>query len=187
MAGTSSTPEMKNAFFVPFDCDTAEIPPHQPADESEKIPQKKMMEGRYPASGFVPRKLEIVDGPGTMLDLSMEDEERTDHPIEKFQRCVSFQWKKFHGVIWRLIMIVVLIGYSVYFGFAIAYSVDMATTLIVLTSLGLAMAVYVFIRDNFGEKIYRHCLHPIGAFLDKYWHIITWSVPHCQYLSLSCL
>lgn len=149
---------IRDAYFLPFDESKAKT------DE-----RSSSSSDRLSIESFDPEK--CLDPAIRYLD---PPEGLRPHPIEKFQRCLSISCKKFNRLIWRLVAVALLVGYSVYFGFAIAYSVEMASALIVVTCLAVALAVYVFIRDHFGDQIYEKCLEPIEALIDRNWDCIKW-------------
>lgn len=74
----------------------------------------------------------------------------------------------------RSILFLMFVGYSVYFGFALAYNLEWSIALIVFTSLAVFFIVYGFIRDRYGSVIYAKVLQPIGQFLNRFWPIIKW-------------
>lgn len=151
---------MRDAYFLPFDESKAK------SDDDESC---NSASDRRSIESFDPEK--CLDPAIRYLD---PPEGRRPHLIEQFQRCLSVSCKRFSRLIWRFVAFAVLVGYSVYFGFAIEYSVEMATALIVVTCLGVALAVYVYIRDHFGDKIYEKCLKPIETLIDRNWNCIKW-------------
>ncbi|CAH1792803.1 unnamed protein product [Owenia fusiformis] len=76
----------------------------------------------------------------------------------------------------NIFMGVLLVGYSVYFVFALLYSVQGATALIVMTSIAVFFIVYAFLRDHFGDTVNRVVFVPLGRLLDKHWFWLKWIV-----------
>lgn len=74
----------------------------------------------------------------------------------------------------RLIIALVLIGYTVYFAFSVKHSVDGAVALICLTAITIFLMAYVWVRDHWGRTIYNNCMKPIGHFLDTNWYWLQW-------------
>ncbi|CAD5122328.1 unnamed protein product [Dimorphilus gyrociliatus] len=61
----------------------------------------------------------------------------------------------------KLILLILLIGYSVYFGLAIRHSVSGAKPLIVITSIVVFFLIYYALKAVFGKKIYKSVLKPM--------------------------
>ena len=75
----------------------------------------------------------------------------------------------------RHVFIIVFLGlYTIYFGFAIAKSVDGAMALIVLTSITVLLYIYVQIRDNLGSGIWKICLNPALRCIRRYRACVKW-------------
>ena len=78
------------------------------------------------------------------------------------------------SVIGKIILFLLLIGYTVYFAFAVKRSVDGSKALIILTCITIYCIIYSFIRDAFGEQIYRRIFKPIGQLITGNWFCIKW-------------
>ena len=81
---------------------------------------------------------------------------------------------KYADVLKKIIYGLLLVTYTVYFAFAIKYSVDLATGLIGITSIVLICMFYIYIRDNFGDAIDEKCLSPVSNFLERIWPVLKW-------------
>lgn len=97
-----------------------------------------------------------------------------NHPIIKLQNTTVHYYDKYGSTIWKVVGFVSFVVYSIYLGFAINYSVSMATALIVVTSLSILLVVYGLIRDAYGDRIHEACFKPIGECWDRNYHVIKW-------------
>lgn len=97
-----------------------------------------------------------------------------DHPIVKLQDNTQYFCANYGKIVWRVIAVLCLIGYTIYLGFAINHSVSMATAFIVVTCLVIFFLIWGFIRDNYGDEINRVVLEPLSDAWDRNFHIIKW-------------
>ena len=111
-------------------------------------------------------------------DFEVSDDEDS---MEEDPNCVTSIQNKtkvfcgtYSSVITKIVAVVCLILYTVYFAFAINYSYELAETLIWITVLVVLCIVYVFIRDTFGDQISEHCLDPMINFISQRWSTLQW-------------
>lgn len=107
-------------------------------------------------------------------DLSLEKNE--DNPVYRLQSACVAVCTHHSQTIQRCIVALLLAGYTVYFGFAVHYSVQHSMALIVITALVLALIVYRWVRDHYGTAIQHHCFSPLSRVFDNNWFWIKWSV-----------
>lgn len=94
-------------------------------------------------------------------DSFAENENQSHSKLVKFRMGLNkFYANNARGVI-RGVLLVLLIGYSIYFGFAIRHSVNGAKPLIIITSIVVFFIFYYTIKAKFGKQIYRGVLRPI--------------------------
>lgn len=74
----------------------------------------------------------------------------------------------------RAVLFCLFCAYWIYFGFAVAYDLELAVSLIVMTGIVIFCIIYVYIRNHFGEKIYNSCCLPIGVVWDRTWPTTKW-------------
>ena len=103
-----------------------------------------------------------------------DDEE--NNLVEGCQRVIVDSCTRYRSVLFKLIVAVLVVGYTLYFAAAVVHNVDKATALIVITSLTSVAVVYVIVRDRFGDVIYRRCLRPTGDLVDRCWPVLKWYV-----------
>ena len=108
-------------------------------------------------------------------------EDGSRHAVSLLQKGVASFCKKYGTYVWRGILVVILITYTVYLGLAIAHSVSKATPLIVLTSLTVAYVAYLFVKKHFGDYIYKNLFTPISDVFDRYWGCIKWWVSNLSH------
>lgn len=123
--------------------------------------------------------LEIPDMVGLpsaeMVDESVQTRAPRQGAIHKFQDTMDNFFHKYGGLLGKLVVVLLLVGYTVYFVFALVYRMDDSTTvLIVLTSLTVFFIIYGYLRDRFGERVYDTAVSPIETFLTSKWYIIKW-------------
>lgn len=88
--------------------------------------------------------------------------EKTNSKVLEIRAELNDIWRKNTKTIIRIILFFVLLGYSVYLGFAIKHSLKGAKPLIIITGIVMFFIIYNSIRDNFGDRIYEKCLkHPV--------------------------
>ena len=86
---------------------------------------------------------------------------------------------QYSSMITKIVIAVCLIGYTIYLGFAINYSLEDSRILIYLTALVVFCIIYVFIRDTFGDTINKYFLDPVSDWVTERWHILQWYVFKC--------
>ena len=136
-------------------------------------------QGTYPVPGP-----ESSNGGAGVYEMPIDSKEETgfygDVPktsagvVYKLQSNLAAGCIKYKTSIVNVVLLLLLIGYTVYFAFAIKYSVEGATALIVITCLVVAWLCYAYIRDTFGEKIYACCLGPCVNAIIRNWHCLQW-------------
>ena len=116
-----------------------------------------------------------TDLTGSSSSLTSSDGSYTsENCVHHFQTRVIDFVKEYSSYISKLFIFFSLVGYTIYLGFAINYSVEMARALIVITAIVLFCLIYVFIRDTFGDTIYNKCYVPVFSPLEKNWNTIQW-------------
>ena len=71
--------------------------------------------------------------------------------------------------------VVFLIGYLIYFVFAVSLDAERATDLIYVTAFGFFCFIYWFVKKLFGTQI-SECFAPIGNFIAGRKNILKWYV-----------
>ena len=100
--------------------------------------------------------------------------QRQQSRVGKMQHSVSTTVRTYSSTLKNMILFLLLALYTAYFTWALIYSIDSATALIVLTCLTVAGIIYSYISNHYGEKIYINILKPIGDFVGKHWHWARW-------------
>ena len=102
------------------------------------------------------------------------------HWVLRLQQSVTTIVRQHNALIRHGVVIFCLLGYFVYLGFAIHYSIVLAEPLIIITAAVLLILLYIFIRDNYGEVIYHRACMPASRWIDRQWYWIKWWVPGSQ-------
>ena len=74
----------------------------------------------------------------------------------------------------NVVLFAMLVGYTIYLGFAISYDAKLAQSLVIMTACVVFLILYSVISDLFGEAIYENCLAPCWKPIGDRWHIIQW-------------
>ena len=136
---------------------------------SGSAPDKEKSKSRKPISNG------DTDSIGTSSSLTSSSESYSSkNCVHQFQNQVTGFVNEYSSYISKLLIFISLAGYTVYLGFAINYSVEMARALIVITAIVLFCLVYIFIRDNFGDTIYSKCYVPVFSPIENNWNTIQW-------------
>ena len=98
------------------------------------------------------------------------------HWVTSLQQRVLDFFARSSDALSLILTVLFYVGYFVYLGFAVAYSVELATPLLVITGFVLFVKFYAFIRDNYGDVISNKCCLPLNDFIDKNWFYLKWSV-----------
>ncbi|ELU12189.1 hypothetical protein CAPTEDRAFT_123339 [Capitella teleta] len=119
----------------------------------------------------------VSDPPSYSSEFRVYPEEiLSKHPVKRLHQkagsCVSSHPK----AIGRMVLMLMFVGYTIYFVFAVRYNAESARALIVLTALFVFCVVYCFIRDHFGNTIYKYCIGPVERALRKNWSWLRWFV-----------
>ena len=72
--------------------------------------------------------------------------------------------------------VVFLIGYLIYFAFALSLDADRATDLIYVTAFGFFCFIYWLVKKFFGKQISHCCCQPVGNFFIARRRILNWFV-----------
>ena len=94
--------------------------------------------------------------------------------VYQLQRAVSRGCSAHGSIIVKLILFLLLAGYTVYFAFAIRHSVDGARALIVITCLCIALIGYSLVKKYFGKQIYSTVCLPVSNIFWKWWPVLKW-------------
>ena len=96
------------------------------------------------------------------------------HPVIRFQRFCVQSVRHHDTLIRRLVVSFCLFGYVIYLGFAIHHSLYKAVPLLIITGAVIIILLYILIRDNFGEDIYRAVCMPSSRIMDAHWYWLQW-------------
>ena len=72
--------------------------------------------------------------------------------------------------------VVFLIGYLIYFAFAVSLDADRATDLIYVTAFGFFCFIYWLVKKFFGKQISHCCCQPLAHLFAGRKHILKWFV-----------
>ena len=85
--------------------------------------------------------------------------------VQIIQTVVHGFLKKRKQLIKRVLLVAALLGYILYFCFAVWYNTSGAMILIILTSLVVFTVTHKFVMKRWGTLIREKCVHPIGKIL----------------------
>ena len=108
--------------------------------------------------------------------VALSDNEQSKNISRRFQRWGSTAWGRYKKKIGYSVLILFLIGYTIYFGFALAHSVSGALALIVITCIVIVLIIYNVIKRIAGDWIWKHLLRPCKRGIDKQWFWLKWYV-----------
>ncbi len=95
--------------------------------------------------------------------------------IERVHSCFCNCFARRKTLIKRIVCVIFIIAYFVYFGCAVHYSFTGATVVVVLTCLVGGYLIFKFIWKKAGGKIYQCCCAPVGRFFQsKFWSYFRW-------------
>ncbi|CAH1780061.1 unnamed protein product [Owenia fusiformis] len=121
----------------------------------------------------------LLSNPECVLQLTDDQENTYAQRIEALQN----KWGDFlmnnAKSLWRIIYIILILLYSVYFGFAIWFSPKGATFLIVVTLLVVTSWTYSVISDLYGKRIsksLKDLTQPCSKISNKKWRYINWII-----------
>jgi len=77
-------------------------------------------------------------------------------------------------VIGKILTVLMLVSFSIYFVFAVMHSVHTATALIAMTAFALFCYTYSFIKKHFGDFLWDNILEPIANAWTKSWPTLQW-------------
>ena len=115
--------------------------------------------------------------PGAQTETSSEADSadlKNNGRVFRLQRAVGKGCSNNSTYIIRAVLLLLLVGYTVYFAFAIKHSVKGARALIVLTSLTVFLIGYYYVKKYFGKRIYKGVCVPLGSIFNKVWPILRW-------------
>ena len=72
------------------------------------------------------------------------------------------------------LFVLCLIGYMIYFVFALTNDFDEAKDLLYVTVFGAVCLIYWFFKKHYGRPIWKNVLKPIKNQLKKVWKFIKW-------------
>ena len=98
------------------------------------------------------------------------------HWVTSLQRHILDFFARNSKVFGTIVTVLFYVGYFVYLGFAVAYSIDLATPLLIITAFILFIKGYAYIRDHYGDVISDKCCLPVNTFIDNNWFYLKWSV-----------
>ena len=156
--------------------------------------QDNMTSDKHVPDGTTPQPVGLYDKP-TVIELDRVDSatyggapfvfkgalkkprveiQRQKSRVGKIQHSVSTTVRTYSSIIKNFVIFLFLVLYTAYFIWALVYSIDGATALIVLTCLTVACIIYSYISNHYGETIYKHVLKPLGDLIDKHWPWAQW-------------
>ena len=94
--------------------------------------------------------------------------------ISKFQQSLSKCTGEQNSLIKRVILFIVLTAYASYFIIALNHDYEGAEVLLIVTCCIAGLCVYVIIRDNLGDKIYKLILKPVFVQFGGIWPHLKW-------------
>ena len=146
--------------------------PNKPSSGNKPLPAKKQFSSIDEASEETSssEKTEILDE----SDESSIDGDSSPTCVTQCQNTTMDACRKYSSQIVKVVLALCLIGYTVYFAFAIKYSVEGSKMLIYLTCLTVFCILYVIVRDTFGATISRVVIDPISGWIDKHWSTLKW-------------
>ncbi|CAH1792806.1 unnamed protein product [Owenia fusiformis] len=80
--------------------------------------------------------------------------------IAKSRGGMGGRLKSAGGWLSKIVLLIMLLGYTCYFIAALVYSVEKARALIVITAIVVTLIFYTFIRNHYGERIYEKIFQP---------------------------
>ena len=128
--------------------------------EMEKIPSDVDTPPRY--NGHIP------------VNKYYEAEPDKENLITKFQNKLSTIIDENFSFLVKATILLLVIGYFVYFIFALLHDADKSTALIVLTPLVCACICYSFIKQTYGEIINEVLIDPSLEVAKRYWPTLKW-------------
>lgn len=117
---------------------------------------------------------------GTMTVEKVRKDEELEEHFDSSSRLVRFRnnlnkfYKENTNSVIKAILFFLLVGYSIYFGFAIKHSVSGAKPLIIITSIVVFFIIYYLFKAKFGKSVYKNVLRPIELFVKRNTTIIKY-------------
>lgn len=142
------------------------------ADTTGEFAEKT--DGRTPLADIPVDGTKLNDEDTSSIASSGSIPEDQTNFVHNFQKSFSAFCSDHSKALFRVFYAVGLSVFIVYFAYAIYYDAELAKTLIILTSVVVALVGYVFIRDVFGDSIYEHAVRPWLDPINKHWATIQW-------------
>ena len=102
------------------------------------------------------------------------DEEDKNNLITRCQITLTTCCRRNLVKLKRSIILILLIGYTVYLGFAIAHSLSGAVALIIITCIVVLGLGYTCLKRFLGKWLWNTCLQPCNKQIDRQWHWLKW-------------
>ena len=83
------------------------------------------------------------------------------HPLKRCHGAMSSCCGSHSRLIGRIMLGVLFITFTVYLAFAVRYNVEWSKALIVLSAITVFFLVYNYIRDHYGDTVYKCVLSPV--------------------------
>ena len=92
------------------------------------------------------------------------------------QEYLSIFWKTHGTTIKYIIYALPVLGYAVYFGFAMSYEFGSESSIMLLwmTMLGVFTAILSVISDKWGDSINKNVIEPTTNYVKKHWMFFKW-------------
>ncbi len=157
-----------------------EIPPLD-GGSSKPNKSKKAGSGSAVVNSMMPVGFEEMDDDlDEISEMDMSLTEDDANPLEE-KNFMGFAQQTIVGVVaknrhtaYRIFIGLFLCGFTVYMGFAIAYSVEGALAPMVFTGLVLFFWSYNQIVKHWGTEIYENFLYPMQCWVNGNWYWMKW-------------
>ena len=85
-------------------------------------------------------------------------------------------WERHGANIKLAIYALMILGYAVYFGFAMSYEFgsESSIRLLWMTMLAVFIVLVSIISDKFGDKINKYVIQPPVNFINRHWMLFKW-------------
>ena len=101
--------------------------------------------------------------------------------LKKCQEGVKSLSSRHSILMGTLIILIFVIGYSVYLGFVFTRTTSGWTALIVLTCIVVFLCIYEKLKEKIGSKVQHTVILPLSTAIDKIWRSIQWYVSSLFY------
>ena len=145
--------------------------PHNP---ETKLKMDELDGGGKACFEEIPSPVEAAFGTEKVVTFELEeyDPESQDHCtkwLEKAQKTFRTLWRRNRHRVKYLIVLIMLLLYTIYFGFAIYTSPPGALVLIVLTAIVVFNLLFAQIWRCWGDQIYAATCAPVASIFEKPW------------------